>query len=72
MQLFDYADPMYRRELANKRRANCRACGILVPKGEGIQWYRKNNYHVILFYLCPECDRAAQTQLASGIEAQAV
>ncbi|HYN88784.1 MAG TPA: hypothetical protein VER55_09650 [Ardenticatenaceae bacterium] len=43
-----------------------------MPKGEGIQWYRKNNYHVILFYLCPQCDRAAQTQLASGIEAQAV
>ncbi|HYN89831.1 MAG TPA: hypothetical protein VER55_14960 [Ardenticatenaceae bacterium] len=61
-------DPWERGELSNRRRANCRVCGTLVPKGEGIRWSRKHGYHLIVFYLCPACDREVHAEVAASGE----
>jgi len=44
----------------NKRRATCKVCGTLVPKGEGVRWYRRYECHTITFFLCPTCNQLAQ------------
>lgn len=60
MRQFVGQDRMHRDERLNKRRANCKVCGTRVPKGTGVRWHRRHEYHFITFYLCPKCDEQAQ------------